>query len=601
MEFQQIALTQLAVSKVNMRAGKKPPDLGDLLPSVRLRGVLVPLIVRANGADDRFEIVAGRRRFHAASLAAEDGGADSIPCVIMEGGDDASALEASILENVARAEPHEVEQWTSFTRLVREGRSAEEIALLFGLTQRQVTQILGLGNLLGPIRELYRQQEIDAGSIRLLTMATKAQQKEWLALLGDPNRFAPMGPSLKSWLFGGASIPTTHAIFDLESYGGVIVADLFGEGGYFVDAESFWTAQRAAIDERRQTYLQAGWGEVIILEPGQYFSSWEFVKADRNKGGKVYIDVSQRGEVAFHEGFITMKEARRHAAGEEPQASKAQRAEVTGAMQNYLDLHRDAATRALLLDVPHVALPMLAAHLVTGSYLFGVRPDPQRSANDAVAKSVENSLSEARFDGERRLLLALLNLDADAPTLIQTGAACQKSSTAQLFVSMLGLDDADIMRVIALVMGEALEAGSVEVEALAHHLDLDMSICWEADTAFVDLLRDREVLTAMIGEVAGGEVAAANASEKIKAQKALLTDCLAGTGGRKKAKDWVSRWMRLAPSHYTGRGGVSCVAAHETAVRLFETADGGEEAGGRTAGVVAEPERLADEETARAA
>ena len=281
MQLQHIALDRLAVSDANMRSGKKPPDLADLLPSVRLRGVLVPLIVRPNGEDGHYEIVAGRRRFLAACEVAGEGNTDALPCAVMEAGDDALALEASILENVARQEPHEVEQWVSFTRLVREGRSAEEIALVFGLSERQVGQVLALGNLSPRIRELYREGEIDGASVKLLTMATKAQQKEWLALFADKERYAPMGASLKSWLFGGASIPTSHAIFDLDAYPGAIVADLFGEGGYFADAGAFWEAQRAAVDERKAAYLEAGWAEVVILEPGDYFSSWEYERTGR--------------------------------------------------------------------------------------------------------------------------------------------------------------------------------------------------------------------------------------------------------------------------------------------------------------------------------
>jgi ParB family chromosome partitioning protein len=81
---------------------------------------------------------------------------------------------------------------------LKEGRKAEEIALVFGLTGRQVAQVLALGNLLPKIRDLYRREEIDAASIRFLTMATKAQQKEWLALFADPNGYAPRGINLKS-------------------------------------------------------------------------------------------------------------------------------------------------------------------------------------------------------------------------------------------------------------------------------------------------------------------------------------------------------------------------------------------------------------------
>ena len=71
MELQHIALARLSVSKANMRTGRKPPDISNILPSVKARGVLVPLLVRPNSEDGHFEIVAGRRRYHAALAVAE--------------------------------------------------------------------------------------------------------------------------------------------------------------------------------------------------------------------------------------------------------------------------------------------------------------------------------------------------------------------------------------------------------------------------------------------------------------------------------------------------------------------------------------------------
>ena len=57
---------KLSVSKANMRYARKAPDVSDILPTVRARGVLVPLIVRPICAEGAFEIVAGARRFTAA-------------------------------------------------------------------------------------------------------------------------------------------------------------------------------------------------------------------------------------------------------------------------------------------------------------------------------------------------------------------------------------------------------------------------------------------------------------------------------------------------------------------------------------------------------
>jgi ParB family chromosome partitioning protein len=74
MELKHIDIAKLAVSPANMRVKGKAPDIANILPSVRARGVLVPLIVRANGSPDTYEIVAGKRRYHAALAVAEEGG-----------------------------------------------------------------------------------------------------------------------------------------------------------------------------------------------------------------------------------------------------------------------------------------------------------------------------------------------------------------------------------------------------------------------------------------------------------------------------------------------------------------------------------------------
>src|SRR3546814_3792247 len=107
-----------------MRYAKKAPDVSDILPTVRARGVLVPLIVRPNCGPDACEIVAGARRFTAAQIVAaecaENGvDVDPLPCAILEDGDDADAIEASMIENFKRLDPDEVTRWESFVRIDR--------------------------------------------------------------------------------------------------------------------------------------------------------------------------------------------------------------------------------------------------------------------------------------------------------------------------------------------------------------------------------------------------------------------------------------------------------------------------------------------------
>src|SRR5690606_18967022 len=262
--------------KANMRHGRRPPDVSDILPTVRSCGVLLPIIVRPNGGPGLFEIVAGSRRFHAAKIVADERRAaedeaepqDSMmPCAILDEGDDAAAIEASLIENIARLAPDEVTQWETFTKLVKDGRKVDEIAATFGLPDLAVRRVLALGNLLPRIRDLYRKEQIDAATVRHLTLASKSQQRAWLALADDEDAYLPTGHQLKAWLFGGQSIPVAHALFDVEASGLATVADLFGEERYFADADAFWTAQNEAIEAKRADYVEQGWPDAIVVPP----------------------------------------------------------------------------------------------------------------------------------------------------------------------------------------------------------------------------------------------------------------------------------------------------------------------------------------------
>ncbi|TIT03439.1 MAG: ParB/RepB/Spo0J family partition protein [Mesorhizobium sp.] len=559
MQLAHIPLDRLNISALNMRHGKRAPDISDILPSVRARGVLVPLLVRPNGSPETFEIVAGRRRYFAAkSLADERGESDALPCAIMEDGDDADALEASLIENIARLDPDEVSQWETFSRLIREGRTIADIAATFGITELQVKRSLALGDLLPKIREAYRREEIDAETARYLTMASKAQQKDWLALFAAPEQYAPRGYQLKQWLFGGQSISTKVALFGIEEYPGLIVSDLFGEDSYFADADLFWLKQNEAIAARRDAYLEAGWTEVIVLEPGQYFHSWDHEKTPRKKGGKVVITVSHRGEVECHEGWLSRKEARRARAhdegGEQEEAlAKSSRPELTGPMQNYVDLHRHAAVRTALLDHPGVALRLMVAHAIAGSSLWQVCREPQRAANETVAASLAACKAEADFAERRRDVLALLGQPEEDGAV--TGGNGDAFATARVFARLLVLSDDNVMRVLTIVMAETLEAGSAIIEALGNHLNVDMAACWQADDAFFELLRDKEIANLMLAEIGGKHGADGNVSEKVKTQKTIIRDFLAGENGREKVDAWLPRWMKFPAESYTGRGG----------------------------------------------
>jgi ParB family transcriptional regulator, chromosome partitioning protein len=572
MQLRHIDIANLTVSTANMR-GKGKVDIANILPSVRARGILVPLMVRANGSPDTFEIVAGKRRYHAAlSVAEENGGeCEPLPCAVLDDADDAAALEASLIENVARLDPDEVTRWETFTRLVKEGRSAEDIALTFGLTELQVKRTLALGNLLPRTRQLYRDQKIDVVTVKHLTLASKAQQREWLAMFEDPAAYAPRGSALKAWLFGGDSIPTKAAIFDLATYEGELVADLFGEDSYFASTDAFWVAQNAAVEEKAASYREAGWGDVIVLEPGSYFNSWEYERRPKKKGGKVYIAVGHRGDITIHEGCISLRQARRHGAGDA--GDKPDRPEITGPIQNYIDLHRHAVVRSKVAGKPMLALRLVFAHAILGSPLWNVRIEPQTALTDGIAESVETCPSEAVFDIQRRAALASLGFDAEAPTV--TRGYDGECDISGLFVRLLSLSDEVVLDALAIVMAETLQAGTPLIEVLGRHLQVNMADSFEPDAALLDLIKDREVLDAMVADLAGQQAADANAKASGKVKRQIIADCLNGTNGRAKVERFVPKWMAFPPGAYTPRGGVQTVARAAAVECLFRPAKSG--------------------------
>ena len=93
-------------------------------------------------------------------------------------------------------------------------------------------------------------------------------------------------------------------------------------------------------------------------------------------------------------------------------------------------------------------------------------------------------------------------------------------------------------------------------------IGVDMADWWQADAAFFELIRDKEVLSRIVAEVAGETVATANAGEKTKTLKRIVRDHLDGADGRTKVERWVPKWLGFPASAYTDRGGVATIATH---------------------------------------
>lgn len=607
MKLQFLPLESLCVSRLNMRHGRKQPDLANLLPSIRKRGILQPLLVRplcvgaspapgqgSNSAGTgrppdassaplapTHEILAGRRRYHAACLiAAEERDATSedraIPCAILEEGDDAAALEASLLENAARLDPDEVTQWESFVRLVKAGRDIPAIADMFALPPLAVRRILALGNLLPRIRTLYARDEIDRATIRHLTLATKRQQREWLDLREAPGQHAPTGHMLRQWLMGGAAIPVRHALFDVPSSGLETRADLFGEDAYFLDPEAFWAAQNAVIANRREAWLASGWREVVIVPPDSHFALWEHEKCPKRKGGRIYVDVRASGETVIHEAYVRRGETRKSGRDEDgPDGSGAQRSlrpEMTSSLAAYVDLHRHAALRVELLERPDIALRLMLAHAMAGALHWHVHADPQQARRADIAQSLATAPAQMEFAARRAALLATIGLAEDEPSLCDMRGG--EARLLRLFQRLLDLPDKSCLDIVAMLMAESLACGSATLAHLGPLLGVDMGKWWRGDTVLPALVRDRELLLALLADVAGESVTRANGATRSTTLRMMLGDHLTHGNGRAAPEGWVPRWMAFPPGAYSARGGVPMIDADQRASEALAGNDG---------------------------
>ncbi|MCB9971774.1 MAG: ParB/RepB/Spo0J family partition protein [Hyphomonas sp.] len=562
-----LPLSALSISKLNMRHGRKAPDVSDILPSIREKGLRQTLLVRREG--DGYGIVAGRRRFFALQQIAKETGSDLlVPCAVMVEGDAASAIEASIIENVARLPATEMEQYTAFRKLHDEGRGVGEIAAFFGVTELNVRRVLALAALSAPIRKLYADEEIDRETVRALTLATPAQQTDWLKLWNSETERAPMGRACRAWITGGSAITTDKALFDLAGYTGAVTADLFGETAVFADAAAFWQAQGAVIAERVEGYQQRGWADVILMERGAYFQRWDYVQTTKKQGGKVIVEQRHDGTVTFHEGWLKAAEARKArtatVSGETaPEADM--RPEMSGPMADYIGLHRHAVAQASLIRNPAIAMRLMAAHALCGSSLWNVRLHWPGAVKEATLSSVEGGSAAAELvtarEGVETLFEAL-----GAPVPRRSGDAYH---LCESFAALLAMSDAEVLQVMALAMAETLDSGGPVVEVALHACGTDLAEFWKPDEAFFDLLRDKRVITAFIADAVSPETAREAGDATTKAQKAQLAEALAA---RETSLDsaWLPGWMHVPPMRHLDGAACPPADAWNRIAGLFE-------------------------------
>jgi ParB family chromosome partitioning protein len=160
---QQLPLDRLQPGRYQPRTRMDAEALAELAESIRAQGVIQPILVRPAGGE-RYEIIAGERRFRAAQMA----GLTEVPVTVRDVPDDA-ALAMALIENIQRENLNPLEEAQGVQRLIREfDFTHERAAAAIGRSRSATSNLLRLLNLAAPVQEMLMEGRLDMGHARAL-------------------------------------------------------------------------------------------------------------------------------------------------------------------------------------------------------------------------------------------------------------------------------------------------------------------------------------------------------------------------------------------------------------------------------------------------
>jgi ParB family chromosome partitioning protein len=168
---QTVPVGQIYPSKFQPRRDFDPSALQELADSIKRKGVLQPVILRREAVGvNRYELIAGERRWRAAQLAQ----IHDIPAIIQEM-TDAEAMEIALIENIQRQDLNPLEEAQAYARLMDEFRyTQEQIAKGLGKSRSHIANLVRLLDLPKTVREQLRSGELSVSHARLLIGADNA-------------------------------------------------------------------------------------------------------------------------------------------------------------------------------------------------------------------------------------------------------------------------------------------------------------------------------------------------------------------------------------------------------------------------------------------
>ena len=167
----QVSISDLVPNKYQPRKIFDETNLEDLTNSIKERGIIQPIIVRRSNNDlNKFEIIAGERRW----LAAQKAGLHNVPVVITEA-DDLKSLEFAIVENVQRHDLNPLEEAQGFKRLIDEFLyDQEKVSKFIGKSRSYIANSLRILTLPEDVIKLIESRKLTAGHAKILVGLSNA-------------------------------------------------------------------------------------------------------------------------------------------------------------------------------------------------------------------------------------------------------------------------------------------------------------------------------------------------------------------------------------------------------------------------------------------
>ncbi len=164
----QIPLIQIGANPDQPRKTFSDEELGELAASIKEKGVLQPILLRAvSGRPYMYEIVAGERRYRASKLA----GLTEIPALIKTLTPE-SAMEIALIENVQRENLNAIEESDAYKNIMEKcGYELSDVARLIGKSESYIRNIMRLDSLPNDVKEMVKRGELSASHARAISVA----------------------------------------------------------------------------------------------------------------------------------------------------------------------------------------------------------------------------------------------------------------------------------------------------------------------------------------------------------------------------------------------------------------------------------------------